>query len=172
MAHFPHGAIAAAHAEQERKRREEEEEKMTTYNSDDLSNWEFKIVRSDSGAFRKPQVLQALIEEESVAGWEMLEKLDDRRVRFKRPTSAKRNDIHLPPGLDPYRSYYGSNKMKTKIILLLGILMLSLGLAVFYYLGVDSPGGDINWGSISVTIPVIGTLVALIAVAFIAKRRG
>ena len=55
---------------------------MTKYTSEDLDkNWEFKIVRSTYPALRKPEVFQALLEEESLAGWELVEKLDDRRVR-------------------------------------------------------------------------------------------
>jgi len=74
-----------------------------------LVGWEFKIVRSHRDLFHKPAVFQKLCEEEALAGWILLEKLDDRRVRFKR-LIALRNIIdpqQLP--FDPYRSYYGSS---------------------------------------------------------------
>ena len=171
MSYFPHGAIAAAHAEQERKQQEEEEEKMTPYNNDELdSNWEFKIVRSDSNAFRKPEVLQNLIDEESISGWEMLEKLDDRRIRFKRPSSAKNNDFSLPPGIDPYRSRYGRTSTAVKMGIVLGLLLMGVALAVYFAMADGSV--DVNWGSISVMIPTIGIMVALIGVVFAIKRRG
>jgi len=48
-----------------------------------------RIVRSDSGAFRKPEILERLIEEEAQAGWVMLEKFDDNRVRFKQSRSTR-----------------------------------------------------------------------------------
>jgi len=38
--------------------------------------------------FRDPVVLRQLCEEEAEAGWILLEKLDDHRVRFKRPMVA------------------------------------------------------------------------------------
>lgn len=45
------------------------EEEDMAYTQEDLSNdWEFKIVRSESGAFRKPEVLKKLLEEEARAG--------------------------------------------------------------------------------------------------------
>jgi hypothetical protein len=106
------GAHIAAHAAAEkRKREQEEEELMTGYNPSDLSEqWEFKIVRSNISAFKKPEVFQQLVQQESLAGWELLEKLDDGRVRFKRPVSARRRDGMLPHGLDPYRTQHGPSE--------------------------------------------------------------
>ena len=105
---------------------EEEEENLTQYESTEnavaqqqvssrqqpqqrLMSWEFKIVRANRNLFRDPAVLQRLCEEEAQAGWILLEKLDDRRVRFKRPTSLR--DTIKPELLtnDPYRCYYGSS---------------------------------------------------------------
>lgn len=80
---------------------------MTTYSADDLNqDWEFKIVRSEVGAFRKPKNLRRLVEEEARAGWELLEKFDSNRVRFKRPTSARAHDSDLLPQVDPYRTRF------------------------------------------------------------------
>ncbi len=61
------GAMAAAAADRRRQMMlAEEEEGMTGYTQDDLGNdWEFKIVRSDTAAFRKPEVLKKLVEEEA-----------------------------------------------------------------------------------------------------------
>ena len=82
---------------------------MTPYSPDDLNNnWEFKIVRSITTAFRKPDVFRQLINEEAQAGWIMVEKFDDRRVRFKRPQNARTQDDQLlRRGIDPYRTQYG-----------------------------------------------------------------
>jgi hypothetical protein len=116
---------------------EEEEGDMTQYTEDDLkSNWEFKIVRSETAAFRKPEILNQLIEEESRAGWVMLEKFDDSRVRFKRPRTARAKDAFLPDDVDPYRTQsggYGAQRVAV-IGLLLGFMFLLLGAAVFGYL--------------------------------------
>lgn len=76
-----------------------------------LTGWEFKIVRANRDIFRDPEVLQRLCEEEGEAGWILLEKLDDRRIRFKRPVALR--DLIKPEKLaiDPYRTQYGpSNK--------------------------------------------------------------
>jgi len=82
---------------------EEEEEEMTPYSSRDLTEgWEFKILRNSTGRFRNPALLRATLEEESRAGWELVEKFDDRRVRLKRRVSARQNDAGL--GFDPYRT--------------------------------------------------------------------
>ncbi len=74
-----------------------------------LIGWEFKIVRANRELFREPKILQRLCKEEAEAGWILLEKLDDCRVRFKRPIALR--DIldpeHLPQ--DPYRCHYGSS---------------------------------------------------------------
>lgn len=106
------GAHIAAHAAAEKKRREQEEEElMTGYTPSDLNDpWEFKIVRSYTSQFKNPEVFRSLVQAESVAGWELLEKLDDGRVRFKRPVSARRRDAMLPPGIDPYRTQHGPSE--------------------------------------------------------------
>ena len=74
-----------------------------------LVGWEFKIVRANRNLFREPAVLKRLCEEEAQSGWILLEKLDDRRVRFKRSTALR--DTVKPEFLanDPYRCYYGSS---------------------------------------------------------------
>ncbi|HLF91230.1 MAG TPA: hypothetical protein VI451_19955, partial [Anaerolineales bacterium] len=78
------GAHIVAHAAAERRRQQqEEEERMTSYNPNDLNqDWEFKIVRSATNQFKKPDVFQQMVEEESLSGWQLLEKLDNGRVRF------------------------------------------------------------------------------------------
>lgn len=106
----------------------EEEELLTPYNSKDSetpaapvndlsktltdkrpSGWEFKIVRASRAIFHNPTVFQHLCDEEAQAGWILLEKLDDQRVRFKRPI-AFRDMIKADSLLfDPYRTQYGSS---------------------------------------------------------------
>ncbi|MGA9380862.1 MAG: hypothetical protein WBV73_19025, partial [Phormidium sp.] len=84
-----------------------------------LTGWEFKIVRASRDIFRDPAVLQLLCEEEGEAGWILLEKLDDRRVRFKRPVALR--DLIKPERLaiDPYRTQYGPSN---KPLVILGML--------------------------------------------------
>ena len=111
---------------------------MALYTQEDLNeDWEFKIVRSSTAAFRKPDVLKRLLEEEGQTGWIMLEKLDDSRVRFKRPRSAQAKDAYLPEGVDPYRTQYGSGPSQSSAMVLVvgGLLFLTAlaGLLVFIY---------------------------------------
>ncbi len=123
------GAAAAGAAA--RRMLELEEEAMTKYTPDDLENdWEFKIVRANTMAFRKPETLRKLVEEESQAGWVMLEKFDDSRVRFKRRRSARANDANLPADYDPYRTHYGISTLLFVILLVGGILVATFLLIV------------------------------------------
>jgi hypothetical protein len=101
-----HAATSAAH--QAAKQKQQEEEEMTTYTDKDLAqDWEFKIVRSATGAFSKREKIEQVVAEESVAGWVLVEKFDDNRLRFKRPASARRNDYNLPAHVNPYRTTLG-----------------------------------------------------------------
>lgn len=130
------GGVAAAAAERQRMMFAEEEEDMARYTQDDLNNdWEFKIVRSDTAAFRKPEVLRKLIEEEARSGWVMLEKFDDSRIRFKRPHSARTRDALLPPGVDPYRTQYGTSATRYALVVvaLMMLALLALGALGFWY---------------------------------------
>jgi len=167
MSHFPHGAFVAIHAAQEQRRRDEqEEEEMTKYTSEDLeNNWEFKIVRSDTGAFRKQQVFQNLLQEEQIAGWELVEKLDDRRVRLKRRKEDRRKDAMLPQGYDPYRTNYGSSTARPIILIVIAtVLAIAIGLAVFM--------GE-NAGIVAMIFPMIIILgiFVLMGVVIAVRRR-
>ncbi len=121
----PGGHIAAQEAA---KRKKQEEEEMTNYTREELNNdWEFKIVRSATGKFSKREMVDQVRLEESIAGWIMVEKFDDNRIRFKRPTSAQRDDIKLPLDIDPYRTTYGMSEAKMGLTIA-GILVASIGL--------------------------------------------
>jgi hypothetical protein len=130
------GAIAASSAAQKR-RRNAEEEHMTGYTEDELNEgWEFKIVRSDTPVFRKPQVLARLREEEARAGWTMVEKFDNSRVRFKRPRAARAQDPYLPEQVDPYRTQYGKTNLMYVSIMVGLILLVALAVVLFVVLSI------------------------------------
>ena len=99
------------------------------YTAQDLGEgWEFKILRANTRAFRHPNNLKQACDEESQNGWVLLEKLDDSRLRFKRP--RKSPATASPAAIDPYRSHYGMDPTKLAVILvasLVGILSLVLG---------------------------------------------
>lgn len=124
------GAHIAAHAAAEKKRREqEEEERMTRYTDPELNEgWEFKIVRSVTSAFKDHETFRRLLDEEAISGWELLEKLDDGRVRFKRPVSARRRDAMAPAGVDPYRTQFGMSEGALAVRIMLIVALLTGGL--------------------------------------------
>ncbi|MEG4515812.1 MULTISPECIES: hypothetical protein [unclassified Microcoleus] len=82
-------------------------------NPADLTVWEYKIVRASNDLFRNPAIFHKLCQEEAQVGWILLEKLDDRRVRFKRPIALRDAPMPNLPTFDPYRTHYGpiSNAM-------------------------------------------------------------
>ena len=120
------GAAAAAAA---RKRMIDEEENLTPYNKGDLDGWEFKIVRSGFGRFRKPEVIQELCRREAEAGWEMLEKFDSQRIRFKRRIENRSRDGQL--GYDAYRTCSGVGG-GARVWLFIALTVLMLGAMVFF----------------------------------------
>ncbi|HIK17346.1 MAG TPA: hypothetical protein IGS53_18925 [Leptolyngbyaceae cyanobacterium M33_DOE_097] len=124
----------------------EEEELLTPYESKDshasgatskiekivpkkephLSGWEFKIVRANKNLFRDPAIFRRLCEEEAQAGWILLEKFDDCRVRFKRPAAVREM---LNPELltfDPYRTHYGASNQSAKFWVPVAFLIATL----------------------------------------------
>ncbi len=132
--------IAAQAAAEKRKREQEEEEHMTRYNPEEVNGeWEFKIVRSTTGQFKKPDLFQQMVADEAVAGWQLLEKLDDNRVRFKRPISARKRDEMLPEGYDPYRTQYGISEA-TLGISIAAIIMLVMGVIIFFAVMAENGG--------------------------------
>lgn len=118
------GAAAAAAAHQARIR--EEEETLTTYKQQDLEEWEFKIVRSITKI--KGDKFRRLCEEESQNGWELVEKFDDTRVRFKRRIERRSQDQYAQ--LDPYRTQFGVTDTKFVLILLVSIFAFIIMIAV------------------------------------------
>lgn len=113
----------AAHAQQIRQQQCQEEEQMTPYGTRDLSeDWEFKILRSMSGEFAKPERLAQILEQEARAGWLMVEKFDNHRIRLKRRSEARKDDRLL--GFDPYRSYVGATE--TKVVLTIVAVSLAV----------------------------------------------
>jgi len=107
---------------------------MTPYQPQDLSDdWEFKILRSVTGIFGKPEKLKEALNQEAKAGWALVEKFDNSRIRLKRPVSARSGDGAL--GFDPYRTHVGISEVRfalTLIALILGgtLLVISVVLAI------------------------------------------
>ncbi len=165
---FYGGPHAAARKRRRMLEEEEEEERMTRYSSDDLNeDWEFKIVRSETAEFRKAEVFQQLLQEEAISGWRLVEKLDDMRIRFKRPASARKRDAMLPEGIDPYRTRFGSSSRSIILVfLLLGVTaVLSAGVLPLFTQSNDTTV------SLVVGIGIVFTLVAVISLMIVRMRR-
>ena len=118
-------ATAAAHKAAEQRR--EEEEMMTTYGKEDLDGWEFKIMRSATGKFKSLETVQELCRQEARAGWEMVEKFDSSRIRFKRRIDKRSGDAQL--GFDPYRTSAGMTEGKLAAIIM-SIVVLAIAVAI------------------------------------------
>lgn len=99
---------------------------MTTYNSQDMDGWEFKIVRANTNKFKNPETLKQICAEEAKSGWEMIEKFDNQRIRFKRRIDRRSMDQHA--AIDPYRTNLGFSEGQI-VLLVFGILGLVGGIA-------------------------------------------
>lgn len=101
---------------------------MTPYSERDLADgWEFKILRSNTRGFRDQAKLRAALDEEGRAGWVLVEKFDDSRLRLKRPASSRQLDGKLD--VDPYRTTIGIGEGAQVAIVvgvILGFLLLFL----------------------------------------------
>jgi hypothetical protein len=115
-------ALIAAAAAVAARRREEQE--MTPYSGQDLADdWQFKILQSPSGRFRNPEYLQYALDDENRAGWVLVEKFDDHRVRLKRPASAAQLDGKLD--FDPFRTLVGAKLNSKRNPVLLSVVAIS-----------------------------------------------
>jgi len=112
---------------------------MTTYGSDDLNqDWEFKIVRANRPVFRRTTHLNRVLEREAQAGWIMVEKFDNSRLRFKRRRQARLNDSTLPPGVDPYRVHYGLPPVAFALLMAMTMLTTVGGIIALVIFWVNS----------------------------------
>jgi hypothetical protein len=115
----PSGTTAAAAAEHQRKM-QRDEELMTKYSVDEIEGWEFKIVRASTRKFKDPEFFRKVCEEEARAGWEMLEKFDDNRIRFRRKIEHPDGDLHRD--IDPYRTLVGISADQLGLLIAASVL--------------------------------------------------
>jgi hypothetical protein len=97
------------------------------------ASWEYKIVRARNGEFGQRHHLEALLQQEALAGWEIVAKYNDSQVRLKRPRSARAWDDALPPYIDPYRTVYiapSTNDTLHAIILTISLIFAVIVIAV------------------------------------------
>ena len=124
------GAAAAAAAK--RRQNDEEEIEVTPMNTDSSGQFEYKIIRSVTKAFRTPAFFQQTLQEEAQAGWQLVEKLDDGRVRLRRSIECRSNDTHLTQ--DPYRTNVGMGEVQLVFVILGSVIgtLLLIGLVVAF----------------------------------------
>lgn len=118
------GVAAAAAAARRAKMLRKEEENMTGYSADDLEGWEFKIVRSATEKFKNYSDVKKVCDDEAQAGWEMVEKFDNSRIRFKRKIEHRAADTHR--AVDPYRTSVGMSEGGL-VVLILGVVFGVIG---------------------------------------------
>jgi hypothetical protein len=128
------GGAAAAAAAAKRRRERREEEEMTGYTPEELaSGSEFKILRSATSAFGRPEFLRQVLEEEKEAGWTLVEKFDNARIRLKRSASARADGSNTT--FDPYRSHVGISDtalgLRIAAAIVIGLLVLFGAIAAF-----------------------------------------
>lgn len=110
---------------------------MTPYTPSDLAEgWEFKILRSSTGRFRDPAWLQSVLQEEQRAGWTLVEKFDNGRIRLKRPAKARAGDAALD--FDPMRTWVGMTPGILAVLIVAASLASSglIALGVLWVVGV------------------------------------
>ena len=104
---------------------------MTLLNSDPSGATEYKILRSATGAFKNPAKFRRALEEEARAGWELMEKLDNSRVRLRRSVAWRQKDGELAQ--DPYRTSFGLSETAFGLwiaLVALGAAALLIGVIV------------------------------------------
>lgn len=164
-----HAAIIAAQQRRKELEKQHSEEEMSNYHSDDLDQYEFKIVRASTRRFQRPEIFQRLLQEESQAGWELLEKLDDQRVRFKRSKDMRRKDATLPPGIDPYRTQFGGDLERRALIVGVGAAVALLLGGIFVFMSAGTGSFEIP-GNFPILITVISILVLTLGIGAAVAR--
>ena len=100
---------------------------MTSYLPEELATgFEFKILRSATGRFKDPAFLQKSLADEAKAGWSLVEKFDNSRVRLKRSVAARAGDAALD--FDPYRTWAGMTDKQCGLTIV-GIVLGAIALA-------------------------------------------
>lgn len=72
---------------------------------------EYKIVQSTTPHFANPQNLSKVLTEEAQAGWALVEKFDNYKIRLQRDISHRSGDSGRT--VDPYRVQVGPSNLLT-----------------------------------------------------------
>ena len=72
---------------------------------------EYKVITSQTPMFAKQEKISEVMELEARAGWQLVEKYDNYKLRLRRKLSARENDKNLD--FDPYRTHAGVSSVVT-----------------------------------------------------------
>lgn len=72
---------------------------------------EYKVMQAQTPLFSETAKMHEVLEQEAKAGWQLLEKEDNYRIKLQRNVSHRENDKNL--GFDAYRSTVGVSSMVT-----------------------------------------------------------
>ena len=126
VAWLPLMAVAAAAAA--RQQQDHEEEEVNPVEPDGPVAYEYKILRSATGAFKTPARRKAVLDEEARAGWELYEVLDHSRLRLRRPVSWRARDGELEQ--DPYRTRVGAGEGRIVLLIVVAGALAAIAAVV------------------------------------------
>ena len=72
---------------------------------------EYKVVQAQTPLFADPAKMHEVLDQEAKAGWRLLEKEDNYKIRLQRDISHRENDKNLD--FDAYRSTVGVSSVVT-----------------------------------------------------------
>lgn len=93
---------------------------------------EYKVIQSQTPLFADTAKMHEILAEEAKAGWRLLEKEDNYKIRVQRDISHRANDSGL--GLDAYRTTVGVSSVVTygaTALITLAIVSVILYLAIW-----------------------------------------
>ncbi len=93
---------------------------------------EYKVIQAQTPLFADTNKMHKVLDEEAKAGWRLLEKEDNYKIRLQRDISHRANDKNLD--IDAYRSAVGVSSVVTyggTAILAIGIVSVILYFALW-----------------------------------------
>jgi hypothetical protein len=88
-------------------------------------DWQYKIVR---GSFATREAMEALQQEQAAFGWRLVEVLDERRVRFGRPSAVAAKDVARDG--NPYSTTSRIGGPRAAVVAVLALLALAVALGL------------------------------------------
>ncbi|GGG49897.1 hypothetical protein GCM10011403_03770 [Pseudohongiella nitratireducens] len=85
---------------------------------------EYKVIQATTPYFGKLENLQQVLEEEEESGWELVEKLDNYKIRVQRHISHRSDDRNR--SRDPYRTQVGPSNAITYTAAAIGTIAVVL----------------------------------------------